>query len=322
MNSFLPGGPEWISPTYLRMVLEQAEKEGYSVFVVRKAKKEGEGAGNGEGQGWTDGGIGVLPECIADRMALQLGEPSGRGGAATSSGGQGQLHQPAACKQKLIIGSTSASAANPDQPTVDSASLPAQAGPSSPPARRNRRQEDLEPASPDSGAFPIDPVRRPSRQNAQRGGVDYDEEISSDDFEMDMDPTGQPTTRQPRSGHYDPIMNDSEDVSGPSDFAFQSRSYDDEDEALQAALKASMDDLPADWKAPEVKPVRKSITSAADRMKAAQDKAQAALNREAELRAQVEAEEKKRQQEAEEEDKEEKLEDLSPGTSAPFRSWF
>jgi ataxin-3 len=216
-------------------------------------------------------------------------------------------------------GSSSTSAVNPDQPTVDASSLPAQAGPSSPPARRNRRQEDLEPTSPDSGAFPIDPVRRPSRQNAQRGGVDvdYDEEISSDDFEMDMDPTGQPTSRQPRSSNYDPIMNEREDASGPSDFAFQSRSYDDEDEALQAALKASMDDLPADWKAPEVKPVRQSITSAADRMKAAQDKAQAALNREAELRAQVETEEKKRQQEAEEEDKEEKLEDLSPGELTP-----
>jgi ataxin-3 len=73
------------------MVLEQAEKEGYSVFVVRKAKKEGEGSGIGEGKGWTDGGIGVLPECIADRMALQLGEPSGRGGAATSTAGQGKF---------------------------------------------------------------------------------------------------------------------------------------------------------------------------------------------------------------------------------------
>ena len=48
-------------------------------------------------------------------------------------------------------------------------------------------------------------------------------------------------------------------------------------------------------------------------MKAAQDKAQAALKRESDLRAEVEAEEKKRQKEAEEEDEEEKLEDLSPG---------
>lgn len=68
------------------MVLEQAEKEGYSVFVVRKAKKDGAaGMEAGEGQGWTDGGIGVLPECMADRMAQELGEPSGRGGAASQA---------------------------------------------------------------------------------------------------------------------------------------------------------------------------------------------------------------------------------------------
>lgn len=79
------------------MVLEQAEKEGYSVFVVRKARKEGgEGTGSGEGEGWTDGGIGVLPESLADRMALQLGEPSGRNGTVSSSSGEGMklLHQP------------------------------------------------------------------------------------------------------------------------------------------------------------------------------------------------------------------------------------
>jgi ataxin-3 len=144
---------------------------------------------------------------------------------------------------------------------------------------------------------------------------DYDEDISSDD--LDIDPTGQTGSRPQRSGHYDPIMDEDPYSRGPTDFAYQSRSYDDEDAALQAALKASMQDLPADWKAPESKPVRKSVTSAADRMKAAQDKAQAALNREQELREQVEAEEKKRQQAAEEEEKEEKIEDLSPGRSHP-----
>jgi ataxin-3 len=144
---------------------------------------------------------------------------------------------------------------------------------------------------------------------------DYDEDISSDD--LDIDPTGQTGGRPQRQDHYDPIMDEDPYSRGPTDFAYQSRSYDDEDAALQAALKASMQDLPADWKAPEPKPVRKSVTSAADRMKAAQDKAQAALNREQELREQVEAEEKKRQQAAEEEEKEEKIEDLSPGRSHP-----
>lgn len=82
MNSFLTQGPEWISPTYLRLVLTQAEKEGYSVFVVRRA------SGNQlkEGEGWKDGGVGALPECEADRIAVVLGEPSGRGKETTGPG--------------------------------------------------------------------------------------------------------------------------------------------------------------------------------------------------------------------------------------------
>lgn len=76
------------------MVLEAAEKEGYSVFVVRKARKEGgQGMPGGEGEGWTDGGIGVLPECIADRMALELGAPSGRGGPSVSGAASGSTSQ-------------------------------------------------------------------------------------------------------------------------------------------------------------------------------------------------------------------------------------
>jgi ataxin-3 len=85
MNSFLPQ-PEWISPTYLRMVLEQAEKEGYSVFVVRKAS--GGDAGDGEGVGWTDGGVAQMPDSLADTMAVELGEPVGRSGGAGAVTGQ------------------------------------------------------------------------------------------------------------------------------------------------------------------------------------------------------------------------------------------
>jgi len=42
---------------------------------------------------------------------------------------------------------------------------------------------------------------------------------------------------------------------GPTDFTFQSRSYDDEDEALQRALKASMEGLPEGFVMPELKPI-------------------------------------------------------------------
>lgn len=119
-----------------------------------------------------------------------------------------------------------------------------------------------------------------------------------------MDPTGEPTSRPAARGHYDPIMDEDAHQARPLDFAMQSRSYDDEDEALQAALKASMQDLPADWKAPEVKPVREPISRAADRIKAANEKAQAAMNREKKLREEMEEEERKKQAESEEEEKE------------------
>lgn len=43
---------------------------------------------------------------------------------------------------------------------------------------------------------------------------------------------------------------------GPTDFKYHNRSYDDEDEALQAALKASMADLPPGFEMPELKPLK------------------------------------------------------------------
>nr|XP_019044211.1 ataxin-3 [Kwoniella bestiolae CBS 10118]OCF23141.1 ataxin-3 [Kwoniella bestiolae CBS 10118] len=248
LNSFLPQ-PEWISPTYLRMVLTQAEEEGYSVFVVRKTvvgTREGEDAG--EGQGWQDGGIGVLPECLADTMAVELGEPVGRSGGLAGGG--------------TIAGSSHAggTSINPDIPTVDFPSSSG-AGPSSPPARRRRRQEDLVPEDPI--AIDTDEYSRPAatrtRQSSNRstpgvdvfdnqtfplGDGDEDESIHSEEAEGHGEMGGRFAAGNEREDLFGAGYN------GPTDFQFHSRSYDDEDEALQAALKASMDDLPPDWQAP------------------------------------------------------------------------
>lgn len=150
---------------------------------------------------------------------------------------------------------------NPDQPTVDPNTAPSpSAGPSnsnlpSPPARRRRRQEDLDFAGHDeSDAFaqyhPPRPPRNPARTGSANAAVaapdplegqtgtfgqeDDDEEL--DDEEDDYDRIG---SQRP----YAPT---------PTDFQYHSRSYDDEDEALQAALKASMDDLPPGWQPPKI----------------------------------------------------------------------
>ncbi|RSH91822.1 hypothetical protein EHS25_009192 [Saitozyma podzolica] len=249
LNSFLPNGPEWISPTYLRLVLTQAEEEGYSVFVVRRAGggPEGMDMDMDEGAGWGDGGVGVLPECLADRMAVELGEPVGRTGAAGV---------PGTLTSATGVGPSQTSAAglsNPDQPTVDPSTSPPLV-PSSPPtdsSRRRRRQEDLLSSHPSDDYAPSRPPRPPRSERRPRPpstGLEEGDEDEDEAEELDEDvfaPVGGMDIRGSGAG-----AGAHEEYGGPMDFAFQSRSYDDEDAALQAALKASMDDLPPGWVAP------------------------------------------------------------------------
>ncbi|WVQ84709.1 hypothetical protein IAT38_006865 [Cryptococcus sp. DSM 104549] len=259
LNSFLPNGPEWISPTYLRMVLTQAEEEGYSVFVIRKAGPgTSEGMEAGEGEGWGDGGVGVLPESLADRMAVELGEPVGRTGAAPTSGVSGATRgeRPGPSRQASI-------SVNPDQPTVDTTG--------SPPARpaRRRRQPDIpsDPAAMEEDEFSRPPVNPRSRLSSSRstpgagaiagaGGAEADvfddthhfpgDEAAAADDDEEIDEFDDGEVDEPPFPSHD----DEPAYTGPTDFSFHARSYDDEDEALQAALKASMADLPEGWVAP------------------------------------------------------------------------
>ncbi|WRT70278.1 uncharacterized protein IL334_007276 [Kwoniella shivajii] len=265
LNSFLPQ-PEWISPTYLRLVLTQAEEEGYSVFVVRKARSgTGEGQDAGEGQGWGDGGIGILPECLADTMTIELGEPVGRSGATNASGGVGGITKGGSNAGPSQAGTS----INPDTPTVDFPSSSFPAGPSSPPARRKKRQEDLIPSDPiDEDSFAKPAVTR-TRQSSNRStpgiatgaGVGDGDIFDNQTFPMGNENDVDDGDESIHSEEVFPtIQNGREELygagaggigyGGPTDFQFNSRSYDDEDEALQAALKASMADLPDDWEAP------------------------------------------------------------------------
>jgi ataxin-3 len=77
LNSFLDA-PQWISPTFLAMVLTQAEEEGYNVFVVRPL--DSTALGDAE-----NGTTSALPESQADLLALELGEPDGRSGGGVSN---------------------------------------------------------------------------------------------------------------------------------------------------------------------------------------------------------------------------------------------
>ncbi|KAK4689848.1 Ataxin-3, partial [Tremellales sp. Uapishka_1] len=213
LNSFLPNGPEWISPTYLRLVLTQAEKEGYSVFVIRRVGDQEKG----EGEGWTDGGVGVLPECTADRMSVELGEPQGRSGAGQRLGGNG------------------GAVTDVDQPSVDNT-----AGPSSRPV--------LGELSPTAGSG-----RRRRRQNDPQRDIFDDEEFSNPAHAADSG--SRPIESNDQDEEYARAPRDRDEdefYSGPVDFQHHARSYDDEDADLQAALKASMDDVPKGWVAPVI----------------------------------------------------------------------
>ena len=72
---------------------------------------------------------------------------------------------------------------------------------------------------------------------------------------------------QPEAAPQDPFAAHARDPSDPTDFAHLSRSYDDEDAAFQAALRASMEDVPAGWVAPELheKPIQRTTSATAQR---------------------------------------------------------
>ena len=287
------------------MVLSQAEEEGYSVFCVRKATRGRKGDDTSmEGVGWEDGGVGILPESEADRLALVLGEPVSRTGASgpdsamnvaggCESSGQAQARRGADC----LAGTRGP--ADTDQPTVDphTTNLSPSPGPSdpfaesndlglpptTPPSRRRRRQEDLDlqasPSASDPYAQfqPPRPPRNPLRTHSspppdvldgQTGAFQYDDDEYDDaqeEIDDDENERGENGGRG-RGETYDRIgayRHEEENYGGPTDFQYTSRSYDDEDAALQAALKASMDDLPQGWVAPvwEEKKVQKQTAA-------------------------------------------------------------
>lgn len=249
---------------YLQMVLAQAEAEGYSVFVVRKA---GKGAGEqaaedpGEGLGWSDGGVAMLPESRADLMAIELGDVADRRGSGGVTNASPTVDRRSNVAGRRCAAAAMLTVASRDRSASTSTALPAYTAGS---GRRNRRQEDL------TSDFVEEQDMLPSSVPSSRGRTprlpqpDIDRDIlddhdmamvnhlagddDDDDHAMDDDFEDEEPSRRYAADH---------DVyTGPTDFSFHSRSYDDEDEALQAALKASMNDLPEGFVLPELKPVQ------------------------------------------------------------------
>lgn len=84
------------------------------------------------------------------------------------------------------------------------------------------------------------------------------EDVVGDVDEQDLLPSPGERTPQPSRSylHHDEELDDEAEalasISQPMDFQYLQRSYDDEDEALQAALRASMEDVPAGFVLPEL----------------------------------------------------------------------
>ena len=137
---------------------------------------------------------------------------------------------------------------NPDQPSVDPSSItpPAAelADPISDPASSSRRRRHQQ-APEDSHAELEDelmhvesaPVPSRSRGPAEPVAVwqTGDENEDDEDEDLRSEAALRPGYGEPRE---------------QMDFSAHQRDYDDEDAALQAALKASMEDIPSDWVAP------------------------------------------------------------------------
>ncbi|GHJ85960.1 hypothetical protein NliqN6_2362 [Naganishia liquefaciens] len=285
LNSFLQH-PEWISPTYLTMVLQQAEEEGYSVFVVRSLDVHA-----GQQEAMT---LSLLPECQADLIGLEIGDPSGRESHATSS-----------TYASVTRSNLPTSSSTPPQPAP---SVPAPGlGPTDPTdlvaASLERSRANLERFQrQQAAAVALDPpVERGSRRRRQAdvpdlfGNEDGDEDDDADvqvvetprrerearlrrerereEQEMaraiaaSLAESGQTAEGAPRGGANDLMEEDEEledDDAGAFDFQREARLYDDEDAQLQAAIDASLQEqaLPADWKPPTVEPVKRSAERA------------------------------------------------------------
>ncbi|KAJ7703173.1 Josephin-domain-containing protein [Mycena rosella] len=269
LNSF--SKPEWISKLYLGMVLQQAETDGYSVFAVTQADPSTPPA---------------LPHTEADDIANTLPEPNSannlqsfisHGSGETSAvnrptviaGMEDEDYELQAALQASLMGDTSS-----DQPPpVVRHSVPLPPAETESSSSGSRFAPSLEP----DVSSDLDPVAATMERNrlllermkaeqeyAQRelwaseemAGVrerhtGEDEMIrrAIEESEASARIEGHERSADPRLAE-DAGMEDLVQ-SHPNPRYTQDRVYDDDDAELQAALKASLEQLPDGWQLPE-----------------------------------------------------------------------
>ncbi|KAJ6586946.1 Josephin-domain-containing protein [Mycena vulgaris] len=271
LNSF--SKPEWISQLYLGMVLQQAEADGYSVFAVTQADPSTSPA---------------LPHTEADDLANTLPEPHSatrpdlqsfisHSTAATSTvnrpsgieGMEDEDYELQAALQASLMGDVS-----PDHPPpVVRHSVPLPPSESESSSSSSRFATPLEPDVPSD----LDPMTATMDRNrlllermkaeqeyAQRQLWADDEGVRERDAEEEMVRRAieESETSARIEGHgrpADPSDSEASRQAGMEDLGqshsiphyTQDRVYDDDDAELQAALKASLEQLPEGWQLPE-----------------------------------------------------------------------
>ncbi|KAE9411463.1 Josephin-domain-containing protein [Gymnopus androsaceus JB14] len=217
--------PEWVSKLYLHMFIQQAEADGYSVFVVRPIDPDAPLA---------------LPKTEADDVAATLPESSGTRTdrlGPTGDGFDGLDDEDMELQMALQA------SLGHDIPSLPADPLNFYALPFLFPSRRiyERMLAEQTQAHRELAAEGvIDPRRRQELEEEEemlRRAIAESEAMAKveghgrpddDEENMDVDVARPPPTFT-SAGH---------------------RVYDDEDEELQAALRASMEDTPANWTPP------------------------------------------------------------------------
>ncbi|KAJ7218046.1 Josephin-domain-containing protein [Mycena pura] len=257
LNSF-SAKPEWISKLYLGMVLQQAETEGYSVFAVTPI----------------DPSSPALPHTEVDDLANTIPEPnsastpnlesftSHSSGAAPIAGIEDEDYELQAALHASLMG-----VAPEDPPPVirHNVPLPVSESESSSSSRYATPQESL--------PMDVDPVQASMERNRlllermkaeqeyarnqlrTEGENDEDQETEEEMIrraieESEAASRGLERTDSDVSEATSAVIPEAQPHFG------RDRVYDDDDAELQAALKASLEEIPEGWALPEERPLQ------------------------------------------------------------------
>ncbi|KAF7376164.1 Josephin domain-containing protein [Mycena sanguinolenta] len=261
LNSFTK--PEWISKLYLGMVLQQAEADGYSVFAVTPADPSSSA---------------TLPHTEADELANTIPEPhstsrpnlhsfsshgSGSNQPEFVEGVEDEDYELQAALQASLMGDASPSV----PPPVIRHNVPLPSGSDSP-SSESASQDDLDPvaATMERSRLGLERMRA-EQEHAQRQlwADEGNQGTRERDSEEEMIRRAIEEASARLEGHGTETDSDMHGVVPPqSSYYNQERVYDDDDAELQAALKASLEQLPEGWTPPEQvpheEPIRPSVS--------------------------------------------------------------